>query len=197
MSTSKKVNKVSIIIVTIFLATCCAGLTGLLSYRIYSKYNKGKRITEQETAVKRKLRMIRKAQELYYQENDYYASNWNELNNFVQKGELYNIERNESISLLENGLETIKVSFDTVAGPFSVADSLFPSRKYPNFNINSLNLVPNSDLAFILRADTLDGISVFEVVDPMPVDPNIIEGREDTLKIGSLTKVTTAGNWEK
>ena len=195
MPTTKKINKVPVIIITVFLVMCCIALASFLSHSIYTKYDKGQRIANQSSAVKKKLKMIRKAQELYYQENDFYALDWDHLNEFVQHGELYNIERKEEVSLLENGLESVKVWYDTLSGPFSVADSLFPAHKYPNFDINSLNLVPNLNKPFILRTDTLEGISVFEVVEP--TNPLLTEGKREALKIGSLTKVTTAGNWEK
>ena len=195
MPTTKKINKVPVIIITVFLVMCCIALASFLSYRIYTKYDKGQQIANQSSEIKKKLKMIRKVQELYYQENDYYASDWKLLNEFVQHGELYNIERKEEITLLDNGSESVKVWYDTLSGPFSVADSLFPSHKYPNFDINSLNLVPNLEETFILKTDTLEGISVFEVVEPQ--NALLSEGKREALKIGSLTKVTTAGSWEK
>jgi len=197
MSNRKNVNKVVLGIITGFLALSCIILISFLGYRIYTKYHGEKVIADQEKAVKERLKMIRDTQELFYRENDRYASNWNELNTFVKEGKLYSTQRKETVTLLETGVEAIKVSYDTIAGPFSVSDSLFPAQRYPDFEINSLNLIPNTNTSFILRSDTLEGISVFEVVDAEPVNPDRIEGKLDTLKIGSLIKVTTAGNWEK
>ena len=193
----KNVNKKVLNGVTIALALGCIGLVWFLGNSIYAKYTTDKTLIVQERKVKDQLKMIKRAQEMYYLEKDTYANSWENLINFVKEGQLFSIERNEKIVLLESGRESIEVSYDTIAGPFSVADSLFPPRKYPDFDLNSLNLVPEMEIPFILRTDTLEGISVFEVVDPKPVDPNKQNGEADTLKIGSLVKVTTAGNWEK
>jgi len=197
MSTRNKVNK-PVILITILILFCGSFFTVYkMATSILKRNEEVNYVENQEEEVKARLKLLRDVQELYYHENHKYASDWESFIDFVKHGELYNIQRNEHISLVD-GKESISVTFDTIAGPIIVRDSIIPVAIYPDLNINKLSIVPNFTNEFILRTGTnTDGIAVFEIVDANPVDSVRIKGELDTLRIGSLKKVTTAGNWER
>jgi hypothetical protein len=159
------------------------------------------RIALVEAAVIEKLQMLRDAELAYQASNGKYADNWNDLKQFIQNGKIWLVQRTETTKLLEYGKEEITVEFDTL-GSVPVIDSLFNDRKYPDFNIETLAIVPGSGgKQFEFFADKVERnsyqIDVFEVRDPFPVNPNRrLNNNETALKVGSRTDASTEGNWK-
>ena len=160
-----------------------------------------KRIALVEGAIIEKLQMLRDAQLAYQASNGEYAGNWNDLKNFIQNGEIWLVQRTETTKLLEYGKEETTVEFDTL-GSVPVIDSLFNSRKYPDFNIETLSVVPASGgKQFEFFADKIERnsyeINVFEIRDPAPMNPERkLNNNEKALRVGSRTDASTEGNWK-
>ncbi|HCH42970.1 MAG TPA: hypothetical protein DEV63_00980, partial [Algoriphagus sp.] len=134
-----------------------------------------KRIALIESAIIEKLQMLRDAQLAYQASNGKYADNWNDLKNFIQNGEIWLVQRTETTKLLDYGKEETTVTFDTL-GSVNVMDSLFNERKYPDFNLEALAVVPGSGgKTFEFFADKIERnnyqINVFEIRDPAPINP--------------------------
>ncbi len=160
-----------------------------------------KRIALIEARIIEKLQMLRDAQIAYQATHGEYASNWNQLRNFIQEGQIWLVQKKEETTLLEYGKEETVVTFDTL-GAVTVMDSLFNERRHPNFNLENLNVVPGpSGNQFEYFADKIERsnrqISVFEIRDPDPIN---IERRknnkERALRVGSRVDTSTSGNWE-
>lgn len=177
----------------------------VLAYMLYdsvdSVVEKEKEIARTEARVIEKLQMLRDAQIAYVASNGAYANNWNELKKFIEEGQIWLIQRSETTKLLDYGKEEITVTFDTL-GSVNVIDSLFNERKYPEFNLTALNVVPGSGgLTFEFFSDKVERnqreIPVFEIRDPEPVNPKRrVNNKEKALRVGSRTDSSTSGNWE-
>lgn len=156
------------------------------------------RIARTERSVIQRLQMIRDAQIAYQAVNREYTDDWNELINFIEDGQIYITQRRETIIPLEYGADSVVVEIDTL-GSVPVKDSLFNERRYPNFVLERLPYIPGSDKQFELFADRITRggveVNVFEARDVDPVNPRRRE-RDNPLRVGSRTEVTTAGNWE-
>lgn len=177
----------------------------VLGYFLYdsvdSVLQEEKKIASIESRIIEKLQMLRDAQVAYNASNREYADNWNDLKKFIQEGEIWLVERKETTKLLEYGKEETTVSFDTL-GSVNVMDSLFNERRYPNFNLEALNVVPGSGgKEFEFFSDKIERsgreIPVFEIRDPAPINPKRRENNnEKALRVGSRTDSSTSGNWE-
>ncbi|SHO62657.1 hypothetical protein [Algoriphagus zhangzhouensis] len=160
-----------------------------------------KRIALVEGAIIEKLQMLRDAQLAYQASNGEYAGNWNDLKNFIQNGEIWLVQRTETTKLLEYGKEETTVEFDTL-GSVPVMDSLFNARKYPDFNLETMAVVPASGgKQFEFFADKIERnsyeINVFEIRDPAPMNPERkLNNNEKALRVGSRTDASTEGNWK-
>ncbi|HAS59819.1 MAG TPA: hypothetical protein DEQ87_05025 [Algoriphagus sp.] len=160
-----------------------------------------KRIALIESAIIEKLQMLRDAQLAYQASNGKYADNWNDLKNFIQNGEIWLVQRTETTKLLDYGKEETTVTFDTL-GSVNVMDSLFNERKYPDFNLEALAVVPGSGgKTFEFFADKIERnnyqINVFEIRDPAPINPERrLNNNEKALRVGSRTDASTEGNWK-
>lgn len=160
-----------------------------------------KRIALVEGAIIEKLQMLRDAQLAYQASNGEYAGNWNDLKNFIQNGEIWLVQRTETTKLLEYGKEETTVEFDTL-GSVPVMDSLFNARKYPDFNLETMAIVPASGgKQFEFFADKIERnsyeINVFEIRDPAPMNPERkLNNNEKALRVGSRTDASTEGNWK-
>jgi hypothetical protein len=160
-----------------------------------------KLIIATEARIIEKLQMLRDAQIAYLATNGVYAGNWNDLRNFIQGGKIWLVQRTETTKLLEYGKEEITVELDTL-GSVDVIDSLFNERKYPNFNLENLHVVPGSGgQQFEFFADKVERtqreIPVFEIRDPDPINPKRrLNNKEKALRVGSRTDSSTSGNWE-
>lgn len=160
------------------------------------------RITTAESKVINKLKLIREAQIAFQSVNGEYANDWDSLLNFIEKGEIFLIQRREETVLLDYGAEETTLYLDTL-GSISVLDSIFSP--YPNFDAQSLVYVPGYDnVKFEFWASKIEKggveVDVVEVRNPKPFDPDRKEENEANinkpLRFGSRTSITTAGNWE-
>ncbi|MBA4299018.1 hypothetical protein SAMN03080617_04010 [Algoriphagus alkaliphilus] len=161
-----------------------------------------KRIALLEAATIEKLTMLRDAQLAYQASNGKYASSWDSLRMFIEGGTIWLVQRTETTKLLDYGAEQITVKFDTL-GSVGVMDSLFNARKYPDFNIDLLPVVPGSGgKQFEFFADKVEKtggylVNVFEIRDPSPINPKRrANNNEKALKVGSRTDASTEGNWK-
>ncbi len=177
------------------------GLGYLLYKGVDDVVEQEKRIALVEAATIEKLQMLRDANLAYQASNGKYADNWNDLKNFIQNGKIWIVQRTETTKLLEYGKEEITVKFDTL-GSVAVMDSLFNERKYPEFNLETMAIVPGSGgKQFEFFADKIERnnyqINVFEIRDPDPINPERkLNNNEKALKVGSRTDASTEGNWK-
>lgn len=177
------------------------GLGYMLFRSVDDVMQEEKRIAATEARIIEKLQMLRDAQTAYIASNGEYAGNWKDLKNFIENGKIWLVQRSETTTLLEYGKEEITVTFDTL-GSVDVIDSLFNERKYPNFNLDNLQVVPGSGgKEFEFFADKVERnqrqIPVFEIRDPDPINPKRRENnKEKALRVGSRTDSSTSGNWE-
>src|SRR5690606_13537376 len=161
-----------------------------------------KRIARLAAATIEKLEMLRDAQLAYQASNGKYASTWDSLKMFIEDGTIWMVQRKETTKLLDYGAEEITVQFDTL-GSVAVMDSLFNERKYPDFNIDVLPVVPGSGGKqfefFANKVEKTGGylVNVFEIRDPSPVNPTRrANNNEKALRVGSRTDASTEGNWK-
>lgn len=161
-----------------------------------------KRIALLEAATIEKLEMLREAQIAYQATNGKYASTWDSLRMFIEGGTIWMVQRTETTKLLDYGAEEISITYDTL-GSVGVMDSLFNERKYPDFNIDLLPVVPGSGgKQFEFFADKVEKtggylVNVFEIRDPNPINPERrANNKEKALRVGSRTDASTEGNWK-
>jgi hypothetical protein len=177
-----------------------------LAYKIYDgirgPIEEQKRIAAIEARVIDKLKMLRDVQLGYYSVNGKYAANWQELTDFVNQGRFLNVQRREIIIPdIRPGVDSVRVEIDTL-GTIAVRDSLFPASRYPDFDPNTLPVIPGSGgKQFELYAAQIPrnniNVDVFEIKDTAPVNPaRRARNNEKALKVGSREEATTAGNWE-
>jgi len=146
------------------------------------------------------------------------ADNGTFLGFFVKEGETVvkgsksykmkktNSERVDEFSFLEEG--TIQsLSKVNEGDPIKKGQNLINFWHYqvnPNIDIKTLSKVPGSDKEFDIFVGKIDRngvkVSVIEVKDPAPINPERKESNEaknrKPLRFGSKTDVNTAGNWE-
>ncbi|WP_075352064.1 hypothetical protein [Algoriphagus marinus] len=177
------------------------GLGYLLWKGVDDVVEEEKKIALIEAAIIEKLQMLRDAELAYQASNGEYADNWNDLKKFIEEGKIWIVQRTETTKLLEYGKEEITVEFDTL-GSVNVIDSLFNDRKYPDFNLEALAVVPGSGgKMFEFFADKVErnqyDVNVFEIRDPAPINPERrLNNNEKALKVGSRTDASTEGNWK-
>ncbi|WP_017731802.1 hypothetical protein [Nafulsella turpanensis] len=189
-------------IFTILLFVVAIGLGYFLYDSIRTDINQERLITSTEERVIRKLKMIRDAQIAYQAVRGEYTDNWDSLLGFIDTGKMYIVQKRERVITLDYGADSTIVNYDTL-GTVSVRDSLFNERKYPDFNLAELPIIPGSEgKRFELFADQITKgtgavVDVFEVKDVHVINP---ERRGDVgpgpLRVGSRTEATTQGNWE-
>ena len=188
-------------ILSIVFLIAALGLGYMLYRSVDDVMQEEKRIAAIEARIIEKLQMLRDAQTAYIASKGEYAGNWNDLRNFIKEGEIWLVQRKETTKLLEYGKEEIVVELDTL-GSVGVMDSLFNERRYPNFNIENLQIVPGSGgKEFEFFADKVERnqrqIPVFEIRDPDPINPKRrLNNKEKALRVGSRTDSSTSGNWE-
>jgi hypothetical protein len=190
-------------ILTVFFSLVALVLGSFLVYSIWDEIEQEKRIARAEKAVIRKLEMIRDAEIAFRNAHGHYTENWDSLMAFVDTGKIYIIQKREEIFTLDYGADSVVTHFDTL-GSVGVIDSLFKEEKYPNFQLNRLPYLPNSDKKFAISAGKIEKgglkVDVIEVVDVMPADPKRKESNDlrnqKPLRFGAMDEVTTAGNWE-
>lgn len=177
------------------------GLGYLLWKGVDDVVEEEKRIALIEAAIIEKLQMLRDAEMAYQASNGKYAGSWDSLKTFIQTGQIWLVQRTETTKILDYGAEETTVEVDTL-GSVPVIDSLFNERKYPDFNLETLAIVPGSGgKQFEFFADKVERnsyeISVFEIRDPAPINPERrLNNNEKALKVGSRTDASTEGNWK-
>ena len=148
------------------------------------------------------LKLIRNAQIAFESVKGQYTSDWDQLINFIDSGNIYLIQRREETILLEYGAEETTLYLDTI-GSISVIDSLYYN--ISNFSSKSLQYVPGfENIKFKMWSGKIEKggvmVNVVEVRNPKPVDINRRESNEANihkpLRFGSRISITTAGNWE-
>ena len=192
----------------------------VLGYMIYKsvtgpiEFDKIKK--ERFAEVIDRLKDIRNAQDAYKTVNGRYANNFESLVAFVDTGK-YTITQQRDSSYMEfdkvyqiDMLQEVKI-IDTL-GFVSVKDSLFKdSDRYKN--IMNVPYAPNNE-KFTMKADIIEKSGyrapVYEVKVPKSVvlhdQPKDLLSRENAqvsveevngteIKVGSLTEVSTSGNW--
>lgn len=188
-------------ILSIVFLLAALGLGYLLYESVDSVMEEEKRIARTEARTIEKLQMLRDAQIAYQAAHGEYAGSWNDLRNFIQGGDIYIIQRTEKTKLLDYGKEETTVTLDTL-GAVPVLDSLFNQTKYPDFNLETLAVVPGAEgkqFDFFAAKIERSGrqIGVFEIRDPDPTNPKRrLNNNERALKVGSRTDASTSGNWE-
>jgi type II secretory pathway pseudopilin PulG len=192
----------------------------VLGYMIYKsvtgpiEFDKIKK--ERFAEVIDRLKDIRNAQDAYKTVNGRYANNFESLVTFVDTGK-YTITQQRDSSYMEfdkvyqiDMLQEVKI-IDTL-GFVSVKDSLFKnSDRYKN--LMNVPYAPNNE-KFTMKADIIEKSGyrapVYEVKVPKSVvlhdQPQDLLSRENAqvsveevngpeIKVGSLTEVSTSGNW--
>ena len=180
-------------------------IAGVIAYYLFARVkfslDEEQRIARVEAQVIEKLKFIRDAEIMYRDSNGQFTSDWSKLKGFIDTGTIYITQRREITELLEYGKEETTVEVDTL-GSVPVEDSLYSNPDYKKFDLDNISQVPVTDAQFELFADKIERnntqVSVFEVKDPEPVNPerrseNSVRG---PLRVGSRTEVTTSGNWE-
>ena len=193
---------------------------GLLAYLIYQSVNapiEFKKVRQERfSAVITKLKDIRDSQEAYKSVNGKYAANFESLIKFVDKGNYTITQQRDSSFMRYNKVYQIDLQVDTVIidtlGMVKVKDSLFKN----DDSYKSMMDVPfalNNE-KFEMKADIINkggyNAPVFEakvkknvVLSDQPKDlldqeneRNSVEEVNGTeIKVGSMTDVSTNGNW--
>lgn len=192
-------------ILSIVVLIVALGLGYYLFSSIKTDIDTAEQIARTEARVIEKLKMIREAQIAFQKVNGRYTGKWEELLSFIDTGSFYITERRETIISLDYGADSVYIQIDTI-GTVAVRDSLFSPRKYPNFDLANLPVIPGSENGkkFDMWADKIEKagvmVDVVEVRDVDPVNPARKESNEITnrkpLRFGSRTNITTSGNWE-
>jgi len=162
-------------------------------------------------AVISHLKDIREIQKYYRQSKGSYANDFKSLLAFAEVGKI------PIVRMIPDPTDSTHTrSLRDTIGFVSVKDSLFGRRE--NFRLSNLPLVPfSNNVIFELQADTLErsGMKVF-VFEAKTLNVNFLTiGMEDYrqelvnlnnkleqldkypgLKVGSLTEISTDGNWE-
>ncbi len=204
--------KIRIAIISILLACLSIGVGTFLVKSIKKRWYEKVSIKETENQIKTKLKIIREAQKAYYSVNQRYCGDWDSLTTFLTDGKLYVIQRSETLIPVfywdgTSKGDSVIVKLDTL-GSVSVKDSLFSEKKYPKLHIPTLRKVPHPEPEkvnkdFDIFAGKIErGLSVFEVKDPDPINPDRIAKADGTMKkqplsIGHRTKSSLKGSWEK
>jgi hypothetical protein len=193
-------NLTKILSVVFFVVAIALGY--LLWKGVNDVVEEEKRIALLEAATIEKLEMLREAQIAYQASNGKYASSWDSLKMFIETGTIWLVQRTETTKLLDYGAEETLVAYDTL-GSVGVMDSLFNERKFPEFNIDLLPVVPGSGgKQFEFFSDKVEKtggylVNVFEIRDPDPINPERrMNNKEKALRVGSRTDASTEGNWK-
>ncbi len=190
--------KLPLKLVTVLFAVLAIGLASVLAFRIKDKSEEKRLVQRVEKAVKTKLLAIRDAEKGYKLKYGKFVGNWDTLTNFVLYDKFYIVEKKEEVIPLGYGRDSIVLHLDTL-GSISIKDTLFSKEKYPNLNLKNLRYLPqDQSKEFDLYVNDLDGLSVIEVKDTKPVNPERQQGGiKEPLKFGSTTEATLKANWEK
>ncbi len=171
----------------------------ILGYLVYETIDEPIRFQKEKekryAKVIERLKQIRKAEITFREVKGHYTGSFDTLLYFLKHDSLPLVKKIGMIpdSLLDSLTEEDAIKKGLIVRDTSyipVLDSILT-----NVNVDSLPYVPYTKGAkFKLHAGliSVSGTKqpVFEAIDSKPFDP------EDTLKVGSMTEVTTTGNWE-
>lgn len=195
-------------------------ICGVLAYLIFQSVNgpiEFEKIRKDRfQAVINKLKDIRDSQEAYKSVNGKYAGDFTSLVQFIDTGNYTITQQRDSSFLRYDKVYQIELQVDTVVvdtlGFVKVKDSLFKNLD----SYKTMMKVPfaQNDEKFELKADIIDKsgykVPVFEAKVSKNVvlydQPNDLVNQENTrnsveevngdyIKVGSLTDVSTNGNW--
>lgn len=195
-------------------------LSIFLGYKIYQSINapiEFKKVRQERfSKVIAKLKDIRDSQEAYKTVNGRFASNFNSLIQFVDTGNYTITQQRDSSFMRYNKVYQIDLQVDTIIidtlGFIKVKDSLFKN----NDSYKTMMEVPGAQGGekFEMKSDIIDKqgykAPVFEakiaknvVLYDQPVDllarenahQSVEEVNGTEIKVGSLTDVSTNGNW--
>ncbi len=186
-----------------------------LAYLVYGSIMRPVRFNNindmRRAAVITNLKDIREIQKYYKQEKGSYANDFSSLLAFAEQGHI------PIVKIVPDPTDTTNTrSIKDTIGYVSVRDSLFGERE--NFKLADVPIVPYSNNArFEMKADTLERsgmkVYVFEVktLNATFLTKDMEDYRQELinmdntleqlekypgLKVGSLTEVSTDGNWE-
>ena len=157
-----------------------------------------------DNKVIEKLIVIRDLQVHYASVYGEFASEWDDLFQFVREDSIYAVQQKEIIIKRPYGGDSIYVQIDTI-GVVGAYDSL--RNKLGDLPINKLEVLkyapghPKDSLVeFFIDAKFVNKVPVFEVIDPKPLNPKRQKAKNKggipPLKIGSLKGPSLKGNWE-
>jgi len=195
-------------VIKIVLALVIVGLSYLIYESIMTpvRFDRAKGL--RYDAVIQKLKDIRDIEKFFRNDYRHYTADWDSLISFARNGEI------PEVKMVADPTDTTfsRSIVDTI-GYISVYDSLFGKRDgYP---IEDISIIPGSNgQKFKIEAGKIDKgglqVDVFEVsahnddilngLDEQLIR-NLNKSREDIdkfagLKVGSMTEVSTDGNWE-
>lgn len=200
-------------IFTVIFWFCAIALGYALVNTIKTTIEQERLIVESEARVIERLKIIREAQKTYQLRYGRYAANWDSLAQFMKEGVIYNVSKREivipkdKIRTLETYYlgDSVRVVYDTL-GTIPAINSVFEDGK-PTFSLDSIGYIPGKgDKQFKMfvekkptgKTDIM--ADYIEVIDPFPVNParsdENLNRRTKFLRFGSLSEVSTVGNWE-
>ncbi|CAM1365207.1 conserved hypothetical protein [Tenacibaculum sediminilitoris] len=192
------------------------GATVFLAYKIYKgimepiNFNKDKKV--RYAKVIKNLKLIRDAEVKYKEVKGTYTSNKDSLLNFIQNGKLALTETNNIEEKVDRGggifVTVSKKVVDTIG--YEPVLKYFEGKDYKN-----MFDVPGTDKQFELAISRVEKVAGLEVpvfeakVSKTPIlkgmNPSLIKQELEALEsdqikgpfvsVGSLTEVTTGGNW--
>ena len=179
-------------IFTAILIPIVVFMTYYLIYSVKGPLDKIQQIEETEAAIKQKLRFIRDLEIAYQSQNGVYTGKFDKLIDFAKNGSYLIVQQKEITKLKANGQEEVKIVLDTL-GSVPVRDSLF--KKYPNINIDKLDVAPGSGKKFTLYAGQIENgnikVNVFEVKDEYPINEargGVLNEKGEPYSVTSLIK---------
>lgn len=95
------------------------------------------RISQSESVVIEKLKLIREAEKAYQEVNSRYTNNWDSLINFIEHGKYYVTKRSEQIIELAYGADSIVVTLDTI--------DVLPAKQYIFVKNHDVFIADNGD----------------------------------------------------
>ncbi len=174
---NKVVEYITKVLLVVLAAIAIYSLYGVIKDPIMAKK---KRLKRKKMVIER-LEKGREAQKTFKDVNGRYAGSWDTLMHFVKRDTLPVVSTKG-----DPNDTTQQIQRDTVMVP--VKKSLFP-----NYPVDSIQYAPMTGKKFKIDADKIKqrgvAVNVFEIKDVKP----ILEDK--TLKVGSMQKAVTSGNW--
>lgn len=157
-----------------------------------------------DNKVIEKLIMARDLQVHYASVKGEFASEWDDLFDFVRNDSIYAVQEKEIIIKRPYGGDSVYVQIDTI-GVVAAYDSLKSRLNGLSIDqIESIKYAPghpkDSLVEFFMDAKITKKAPVFEIIDPKPLNPKRQKAKNKggipPLKVGSLRGPSLKGNWE-